>query len=69
MNKKKSASTELNIELSKMSTVIGLMESLVSELPDSQQKKALLRLCEEGKLAADRGFGHLETISQHASLI
>ena len=63
------ASADLSIELTKISTAFSIMQSMLSDLPDSQQKKALWRLCEDGKRAHERAFDHVQTIALHASLI
>jgi len=64
-----SVTAELTIEISKMTTVMSVIESLIAELPDSQQQKALVRLCKEGNLAGDRAFNHVARICELASQI
>ena len=70
MNKKpKRATDELIIELSKISTAFSIMETLISDLPEGTEKKAMLRLCQEGEAAQARAFEHLQTITKMASAI
>ncbi|HMF28745.1 MAG TPA: hypothetical protein VKE42_08240 [Candidatus Cybelea sp.] len=70
MSKKPQRTTdELNIELSKISTAFSIMETLINNLPDSTEKKALVRLCAESKNAQDRAFEQLGAITRLASAI
>jgi hypothetical protein len=70
MNKSKRATDELNIALSKVSTAFSLLEHMIGELPDGlSQKRALVRLTEEGKRACESALDHVLEIKKHASAI
>jgi len=67
--KKKPATAELGIELSKISAAVSIMAGLVEEMAETQNRKAVLRLCQEIKAAHDRAFEQLHAITDLASLI
>jgi len=70
MNKSKRATDELNIALSKVSTAFSLLEHMIGELPDGlSQKRALVRLTEEGKKACESALDHVLEVKKHASAI
>jgi len=71
--KEKRATTELNIELSKIATYFGLLIEIANDLPEPgdlvARKKAMLRLCDDGRRAAERAFERLSDINDNVSLI
>jgi len=70
MKNPKRPTEELNLELSKISTALTLIDEMIADSDiDVTQKKAIGRLCTEAKLAYERAFEHVGTIALHASLI
>jgi len=67
--KPQSATADLLIALSRLTTVLSVIETLISELPDGQQRTALVTLCQEGKLAGDHAFFCLSKITDIAGQI
>jgi hypothetical protein len=69
MTNQHSTSTALGLDLSKISAALSIMKGLIEDLPDGQNKKALLRMCMEGLNAYERAFEDLQELRQYASRI
>jgi hypothetical protein len=67
--KTKRATELLNVELSRISSALGVAKTVIAELPDGQAKIGLTSLIEKAEKAHASAFEHLQTISLHASMI